>query len=158
MVCKAHDLSQRVPSVCRCGVGLRNDLTLFLHAPLGCLIVPCTLSRMARQSLSLVVTCRFSLCVKPDGLAVDVVLGVSICDSENPEQKPRILSVELEEMLICVWTREPTQMMTRSCPIIPTPSLFLLLTRTQPLDYCVPLNPHFFSSPLTAPYSPVLFT
>lgn len=144
-------------SLCRCGAGLQDDLTLFLHASFGRLVVLCMLSRMARQSLSLVVTCRFSLCVKPDGLALDVVLGVSICDSENPEQKPRILSVELEEMLIRMWTREPTQTMTRSCPIVPTLSLFLLLTRTQPLDYCVPLNPHLFSLSLSAPYSPVLF-
>lgn len=41
--------------------------------------------------------------VKPDALAaLDLILGVSMCDSENPDQKPRILSVELEEMLICV--------------------------------------------------------
>lgn len=33
-----------------------------------------------------------------------------------------------------MWTREPTQLMTRSCPIIPTPSLFLPLTRSRPLD------------------------
>lgn len=35
-----------------------------------------------------------------------------------------------------MWTREPTQVMTRSCPIIPTPSLFLTLTRSRPLGYC----------------------
>lgn len=29
-----------------------------------------------------------------------------------------------------MWTREPTQTMTRSYPIIPTPSLFLALTRS----------------------------
>lgn len=82
--------------------------------------------------------------MKLDGLSLDVVLGVSVCDSENPQQKPRILSVELEEMLICMWTRKPTQMMTRSCPIIHTPTLFLPLTRSQSLDYCFILCPHFF--------------
>jgi len=48
--------------------------------------------------------CHLSLffSMKPDGLALIVVLGVSICDSENPEEKPRSLSVEFEEMLIFV--------------------------------------------------------
>lgn len=122
------------------------------------LIALCVLSRMARQSLSLVVTCRFSLCE-----TWWISSRCSTCSLHLWFRKPR---TEAKDSLcgvggnvdLCVWTREPTQTMTRSCPIIPTPSLFLLLTRTQPLDYCVPLNPHFFSSSLFAPYSPVLFT
>lgn len=45
-----------------------------------------------------------------------------------------------------MWTREPTQVMTRSCPIIPTPSLFLPLTLSLYLDYCFFLCPYFLIS------------
>lgn len=98
--------------------------------------------------------CLFS-CVKPDRLVLDEVLGVCICDSENPRQKPRIPSVDLEEMLIYVdqetHTCDNSLLPNWSYPIL---GLFLL-THELFLELCLIL--FHFSFSLFTLNSPMLF-
>lgn len=159
VVCEAHDLWRRVPSFCRCGVALCDDFntsysyfflmsSCTLHAQQIWTSKPLCCRHLSLPSLCETWWINFSCSTwslhlwfrKPRTEAKDSLCGlggnVDLCVDQGTHTSNDSLLPHHSQ---------------------PYPS-FLPLTRTHPLDYHVLLNALFFSSPLSAPHSPVLFT